>query len=189
MVLVKLIELYKSVLHEFFVTSALMNRKGLESTFTVLSAHSYQTFSPAISDIGIRFHLSSKKSLFRLTSNPCFNSHPSLIIFCCWDLIDVSLASEDANSKLVDVITVADFDDEECVGNSLVEILKLIFEASTFFQDFEAEVWPRFWGWKTVEILWPQNWSTFWARSLIKFRKLKFGRDSDPEFWPTCGMT
>ena len=139
MVLVKLIELYKSVLHEFCVTSALMNRKGLESTFTVLSAYSYQTFSPAISDIGIRFHLSSKKSLFRLTSNPCFNSHPSLIIFCCLDLIDVSLASEDANSKLVDVITVADFDDEERVGNSLVEILTL-----KIVQDIKDEVWSIF---------------------------------------------
>ena len=48
----------------------------------------------------------------------------------------MSLASEDANSKLVDVITVADFDDEERVGNSLVEILKLIFEATTFFSRF-----------------------------------------------------
>ena len=56
----------------------------------------------------------------------------------------MTLACEDANSKLVDVITVADFDDEERVGNSLVEILKLIFETTTFFQDFEAEVWPRF---------------------------------------------
>ena len=42
----------------------------------------------------------------------------------------MSLASEDANSKLVDVFTVADFDDEERFGNSLVEILKVIFEAS-----------------------------------------------------------
>ena len=53
------------------------------------------------------------------------------------------LASEDANSKLVDVITDADFDDEEHVSNSLVEILKLIFRLQ-FCQDFEAEVWPRF---------------------------------------------
>ena len=159
MVLVKLIELYKSALHEFCVTSALMNRKGLESTFTVLSAYSYQTFSPAISDIGIGFHLSSKKSLFRLTSNPCFNSHPSLIIFCCWDLIVVSLASENANSKLVDVITVADFDDEECIGNSLVEILKLIFEATTFFS--------RFWSWSLAKILRLKNGRDFVATKLV----------------------
>ena len=37
----------------------------------------------------------------------------------------MTLASEYANSKLVDVVTVADFDDEERVGNSLVEILTL----------------------------------------------------------------
>ena len=53
----------------------------------------------------------------------------------------MSLASEDANSKLVDVFTVADFDDEERVSNSLVEILKLFLRLQ-FCQDFEAEVWP-----------------------------------------------
>ena len=42
----------------------------------------------------------------------------------------MSLESEDANSKLIDVVTVADFDDEGRVGNSLVEILTLIFEAT-----------------------------------------------------------
>ena len=42
----------------------------------------------------------------------------------------MSLASEDANSKLVDVFTVADFDDEERVSNNFIEILKLIFEAT-----------------------------------------------------------
>jgi len=30
----------------------------------------------------------------------------------------VTLASEDANSKLVDVVTVAEVDDEDHVGNS-----------------------------------------------------------------------
>ena len=34
----------------------------------------------------------------------------------------MTLACEDANSKLVDVVIVADVDDEEHVGNSLVEI-------------------------------------------------------------------
>ena len=51
----------------------------------------------------------------------------------------MSLASEDANSKLVDVITVADFDDEERVGNSLVVILTL-----EIGQYIKAEVWSRF---------------------------------------------
>ena len=51
----------------------------------------------------------------------------------------MTLAFEDANSKLLDVVSVADVDAEERVDNSLVEILKLMFG-----QDFEAEVWSRF---------------------------------------------
>ena len=48
----------------------------------------------------------------------------------------MTLASEYANSKLVDVVTVADVEYEERVGNSLVEILTL-----KIVQDIEAEVW------------------------------------------------
>ena len=39
----------------------------------------------------------------------------------------MTLAREDANSKLIDVVTVADVDDEDCVGNSLLQISKLRF--------------------------------------------------------------
>ena len=39
----------------------------------------------------------------------------------------MTLACEDAKSKLVDIVTVADVDDEERVGDSLVETLKLKF--------------------------------------------------------------
>ena len=39
---------------------------------------------------------------------------------CLVKLIDVTLACEDANSKLVDVVTVADVDAEVHVGNSLL---------------------------------------------------------------------
>ena len=42
--------------------------------------------------------------------------------------MDVTLACEDANSKLVDVVTVADVNDEDRVYNN-------------FFADLEAEVW------------------------------------------------
>ena len=42
-------------------------------------------------------------------------------------LIDVILACEDANSKLVDVVTVADVDAEDRVGKSLLQIWKLRF--------------------------------------------------------------
>ena len=47
---------------------------------------------------------------------------PSPIHSCLVDLIDVTLACEDANSKLVDIVTVADVDDEDHVGNSLLQI-------------------------------------------------------------------
>ena len=39
----------------------------------------------------------------------------------------MTLACEDANSKLVEVVNVADVDDENHVGNSLLQIWKLRF--------------------------------------------------------------
>ena len=42
-------------------------------------------------------------------------------------MIDVTLAHEDKNLKLFDIVTVNDFDDEDRVGNSLLQILKLRF--------------------------------------------------------------
>ena len=64
-------------------------------------------------------------------------------------MIDVTLACEDDNSKLVDVVTVAG---EDRVGNNLLQILKLRFGQKTFVhtlstrfgQDFEVEVQARF---------------------------------------------
>ena len=71
----------------------------------------------------------------------------------------MTLACEDANSKLVDVVTVAD---DDRVGNNLLQILKLRFGQKTkllfrlsaqglasslklkFRRDFEAEVWSVF---------------------------------------------
>ena len=48
----------------------------------------------------------------------------------------MTLTFEDANLKLLDIVSVADFDGKECVDHSLVMILKLVFG-----RDFEAEVW------------------------------------------------
>ena len=58
-------------------------------------------------------------------------------------MTDVTLAFEDANSKLLDVVSVADVDAEERVDDSLVEILVKIFKYISG-QDFEAEIWSRF---------------------------------------------
>ena len=43
------------------------------------------------------------------------------------NLIDVTLACEDNYSKLVEVVAVADVDDEDRVGNSLLQIWDLRF--------------------------------------------------------------
>ena len=39
----------------------------------------------------------------------------------------MTLACEDANSKLVEVVTIADVDSEDHVGNSLLQIWQLRF--------------------------------------------------------------
>ena len=51
----------------------------------------------------------------------------SLTHSCLADLADVTLAFEDAYSKLVEVVTLADVDDEDRVGNSLLQIWRLKF--------------------------------------------------------------
>ena len=56
------------------------------------------------------------------------NSLTHSLTHCCLvNLIDVTLASEDDNSKLVEVVTVAHVDDEKCVDSHLVQIWKVKF--------------------------------------------------------------
>ena len=43
------------------------------------------------------------------------------------NLIDVALASEDDNSKIVEIVTVAHVDNQKHVGNILVQIWKVIW--------------------------------------------------------------
>ena len=54
-----------------------------------------------------------------------------LMLVLSFDSIDVTLACEDANSKLVEVVSVANVDDEDRVGNSLLQIWKLRFGHKT----------------------------------------------------------
>ena len=69
----------------------------------------------------------------------------SLTDCCLVNLIDVTLACEDANSELVEVVTVADVDSEDHVGNSLLKIWELTLgPKSKLFSDFEHKGWPRF---------------------------------------------
>ena len=51
----------------------------------------------------------------------------SLTNSCLVNLIDLTLACEDDNSKLVEVVSVAHVDHEKRVGNSLVQIRKVRF--------------------------------------------------------------
>ena len=58
------------------------------------------------------------------------------------------MACEDANSNLVDVVTFADVDDEDHVGNNSLQIWKLgfdhkvkfLFLSAMFGQDYEFQV-------------------------------------------------
>ncbi len=52
----------------------------------------------------------------------CLSVTHSLTHSCLVDLIDVTLGCEDAHSKLVEVVTVANASDEDCVGNRLLQI-------------------------------------------------------------------
>ena len=50
--------------------------------------------------------------------------------------MDVTLRCEDANSRLVEVVTVADVDDEDRVGNILLQIweLRIVHKAKLLFR-------------------------------------------------------
>ena len=54
------------------------------------------------------------------------------------------MGCEDANSKLVELITVADVDDEKRFDYSFMQFWKLKFgHKAKFCSDFEHKVWPR----------------------------------------------
>ena len=74
-------------------------------------------------------------------------------------MIVVSKACEDANLKRVEVVTVADDDDEKRVDDSF-----------NFCSDFEHKVWSGF----EVEV-----WPAFCCRCLVGVMKFNLGRDSE----------
>ena len=74
--------------------------------------------------MGSSFYRTRVRSLGMLVTN-------SLTHSCLVSLIDVTLACEDANSKLVEVVTVADVDAEDHVGNSWLQIWELTFGPKT----------------------------------------------------------
>ena len=65
--------------------------------------------------------------------------------FCMVDFTNVTLAFKDANSKLLDDVSVADVDAEKRIDCSLVQIWKLSFVIKlNFCSDFGHKVWSRF---------------------------------------------
>ena len=56
-------------------------------------------------------------------------------------MTDVTLACEDANSKLIEVVTVADVD---LVGNSLLQIWELRFGHKALFQTLSTKFGQEF---------------------------------------------
>ena len=109
----------------------------------------------------------------------CHSLPNSLTNFCLVNLIDVTLACEDAYSKIVEV---ADVDDENRVGNSLLQIWKLRLVKKLNFssdfehkfgQDFEVEVKGRFEA---------GVWSVVFCWCIVEVIKLNLGRDSEAWF-------
>ena len=126
---------------------------------------------------------------------------------CLVDLIDVTLASEDANSKLVEDVSVADVDFVDRVGNSLLQIQKLrsVHRAKLLFklcaqglvnilklnfrQDFWAGVWSVFSSWCFVEVIKLNHGRDSEASlALVKILNFMSGRHADVSlrFWSCC---
>ena len=83
----------------------------------------------------------------------------------------MTLTCEDGNSKLVEVVTVADIDDEDRVGNSLLQIWKLTFG-------------PK------AKLLFRLSAQGFVRSLKLKFRqelKLKFGQYFAADVWLRLG--
>ena len=107
----------------------------------------------------------------------------SLTDSCLVNLIDVTLACEDAFWRLVEVVTVVDVSDEDRVGNSLLQIWKLRFGQ-------KAKLMFRLWAQGLVKILklkFRQDFkagvcSAFCRWCLVEFMKLNLGRHSKARF-------
>ena len=56
-----------------------------------------------------------------------YNQIVTWTVFAILTMYDVTPACEDTNSKLLDVVSVADVDDEDRVGNSLLQNWELRF--------------------------------------------------------------
>ena len=110
------------------------------------------------------------------------------------DLIDVTLACEDANSKFVEVVTVANVNDEDGVDKSLLRFLSwgLVIK-QIFCSDFGHKVWSNLWSWISAKIYKLKFGQYFaadvflevWSWILVNILICKFSRGADVRlrFW------
>ena len=107
--------------------ASLANMAGFDE-FNIKCLHGY---APS------HFYRTRVRSLAMLVTHWLTNSlTPCRLV----NLIDVTLAWKDANSKLV-AVTVADVDDDDCIGNSLLQIWKLRFgHLANFCSNFQHKV-------------------------------------------------
>ena len=128
------------------------------------------------------FYRTRVRSLFSLVTN-------WLTDFCLVNLIDVTLMCEGANSKLVEVVTVADADAEllfRLWAQGLVKIFRLKFR-----QDLKLEFGQFFLlmfckGYVESKLnlgraRWSWVWSRFWSLSFME--RLIFGWDFEVDAW------
>ena len=99
----------------------------------------------------------------------------------------MTLACEDANSKLVEVVGVADVDAKSV---RLVSILLLMFdwgyEVKSWF-GFWSDVWLRFWNWCLVEILKMKYDQDVCNNLCYDLKKSYFGKEQ-LNLWDRCAF-
>ena len=99
-------------------------------------------------------------------------------------LIDVTLVCEDANSKLVGVVTFADVCDVNHVGNSLLQIWKLRFgHKALLLLRLSAQGLVKILDLKVQARFWSEVCSDFQHKFWLRLLKLKFRRDFETEVW------
>ena len=139
------------------------NRVWVQSFLLGIFGHYWAREPNLYSKIGDSDFLSVSSDFYRTRvrslSMLVTHSLPNSLTNCCLvNVIDVTLACEDANPKLVEVVNVANVDDEDRVGTSLLQIWELRFgqKAKLLFK--------------------------LWAQGLVKILKLKFRQDLKLEF-------
>ena len=113
----------------------------------------------------------------------------SLTDCCLLNLFDVTLACEDANSKLIEVVNV---DDEDRVGNNLLQRWELRFghKAKLLFRLLTFDFWDNlFLFFLLFNLRWAQLYVSLVAHTYCLIGKVKTLSESRlMNFWAKCGV-